>query len=154
MTSTAALILAAIGTVGCVSLGDDLNEVSLWEAQLTPDAGHPDLAGQAAAFSRSDGTSVGISIEGAEPGAAHAWGLRLGSCADPRQQIGSDTDYPALSVIDAGTAETETHLGLQLSVTGSYHVDVRVSAAEPSRVACGDLVMIDRDSLYASGGLM
>ena len=132
--------LAVLATAACVNLGDDEPAVTIWETQLVPEFEFPDLTGQAAAVSRPDGTAAGIGISGAEPGAVHAWGLRQGSCTDPGVQVGPDTDYPELLVSLAGEADAETHLGPRLSYTGDYHVEVRVSAADPTRVACGDLV--------------
>jgi hypothetical protein len=101
---------------------------------------YPDIAGQAAAVSDRHGTSVGIAIEGAAPSAHHPWGVRLGSCAVPGQQIGPDAAYPELQVSAAGSDSVETRLGASLTLGHTYHVAVRLSAADTSRVACGDLV--------------
>jgi len=114
--------------------------VTIWETQLRPDVGYPDISGQAAAVSDVGGTSVGIGIDGATPGAQHAWGVGLGSCVAPGQQIGTDALYPVLAVSDSGTAAVETHLGARLTAGGAYHVEVRLSASDASPVACGDLV--------------
>jgi hypothetical protein len=114
--------------------------VTIWESQLTPDVGYPELSGQAAAVSDAGGTAVGIGIEGAAPGAQHAWGVGLGSCATPGQQIGPDTDYPVLAVSDSGTASVEIHLGARLAQSSAYRVEVRLSATNSARVACGDLL--------------
>lgn len=132
-------MLVAVAAIACVNLGDD-TAVTVWETQLSPEIGYPDLSGQAAAVSRSDGTSIGIGIDGAEPGAQHVWSMGLGTCATPGQQIGSDADYPELVVGVTGHAESETHLGSRLSRGGAYHVAVQLSAMDASPVACGDLV--------------
>lgn len=135
----ALLFLAAAATAACVNLGDDEPSVTLWEAQLVAELGFPGLTGQAAAVSRPDGTQVGIGIDGAEPGAEHVWGLLTGSCGQPGPQVGPESDYPVLTVGASGYAEAETQLGPRLEFTGTYHVEVRVSSADPTRVACGDL---------------
>jgi hypothetical protein len=114
--------------------------VTIWETQLAPDVAYPDVSGQAAAVSDASGTTVGVGIDGASPGAQLGWGLALGSCGTPGQQVGADALYPVLAVSDSGTAASDTHLGTRLSLGSTYHVEVRVSAADPSRVACGDLV--------------
>jgi hypothetical protein len=112
----------------------------VWETELSPELGYPGFTGQAAVVSTQDGSSVGIGISGAEPGAHHTWRVRLGSCATPGQQIGLDADYPELVVDNAGAASAEVFFGPRLTIGNAYHVEVRVSAADPSRVACGDLV--------------
>jgi hypothetical protein len=66
--------------------------------------------------------------------------VRLGSCAGPGDQIGADDDYPELEVSEAGRAEANARFGLTLSLEDAYHVEVRLSASDRSRVACGDLV--------------
>jgi hypothetical protein len=130
--------LPMLGSAACVGSTDGPS-VTIWEAQLQPELTVPDFGGQAAAISEPSGTSVGILVTGAEQGAAHAWGLRLGTCATPGTQIGPASDYPELAVGLEGSAETETHLGTRLSLDQAYHIEVRVSAADDSRIACGDL---------------
>jgi hypothetical protein len=134
------LLLAALGVAACVDLGVNDRVVTLWETQLTPDVTYPGVSGQAAAVSDVGGTAVGIGMEGATPGAQHAWGVALGSCATPAQQFGPDSDYPVLAVSDSGTASVETRLGARLAGGNAYHVAVRLSASDTARVACGDLV--------------
>lgn len=131
--------LPLLGGAACVG-STDAPSVTIWETQLQPELAYPDVGGQAAAISEPSGTSVGILVTGAEQGAAHAWGLRLGTCATPGTQIGPANDYPELAVGLEGSAETETHLGTRLSLGQTYHIGVRVSAADDSRIACGDLV--------------
>lgn len=134
------LLLAAAGAAACVDLDATEPAFTLWEAELRPEVSYPDFSGQAAAISDRDGTSVGMAIEGAAPGAQHAWGVRLGSCATPGQQLGSDTDYPELQAGAAGSDTVETRLGARLAPSNTYHVGVRLSAADTARVACGDLI--------------
>jgi hypothetical protein len=134
------LALAGAAAAGCVGLGDDELTVTIWETQLQAEVDYPGLSGQAAAVSGSDGTAVGIAIEGATPGAEHAWGLRFGSCATPSQPVGPASDYPRLVVSTAGSASVETRIGTRLSLQRTYLVDVRVSVSDTTRVACGGLV--------------
>jgi len=138
---TVLLTVTIIAIGACVNLDTENGPaVTVWETQLVPTLDFPGLSGQAAAVSRPDGTAVGIAVNGALEGAEHAWGLREGTCSAPGLQVGPDSDYPELLVDITGSAETETHLGPRLAYDGSYHVEVRVSAADPTRVACGDLV--------------
>ena len=134
------ILLSALGAAACLGVNDTDSATTVWETQLTPGLAYPAVSGQAAAVSQADGTSVGISIEGAEPGAAHLWGLRLGSCTTPGGQVGPDSDYPELVVGELGDASVDTHLAPRLASDGEYHVEVRLSASDTSRVACGDLV--------------
>ncbi len=133
------LILIAAGLAACVGPADE-DAVTIWEAQLVAELGYPGLTGQAAAVSRLGGTDVGIGIDGAEPGGALAWGVQLGTCASPSQQISPDTDYPELLADELGSASAETRLAPRLSIENTYNVEVRESATDGSRIACGDLV--------------
>lgn len=133
------LLLTALGTAGCVDLGVNSTQPSVWDAQLVPATAYPDLTGQGAAVSDPSGTSVGIEIHGAAAGGEHLWALMLGTCAVPGQQLGVDTNYPVLSVDANGDASGDTHLSAKLVVGRDYHLAVRVSATDSSRVACGDL---------------
>jgi hypothetical protein len=118
----------------------DENVITVWETELVFEMAYPRFTGNAAAVSRLGGTDVGIGIKGAEPGWSQAWGVRLGTCAAPSQQIGPDGDYPELLADDLGAVSVETHLAPRLSIDNSYSVEVRESSAEGSRIACGDLV--------------
>lgn len=133
------LCLPILGSAACLD-NADTPSVTVWETELAAELTHPDVGGQAAAVSEPAGTSLGILVTGSEPGAAHAWGLRVGSCADPGAQVGPSSDYPELAIGATGSGEAETHLGSRLSSDQSYHVEVRVSATDGSRVACGDLI--------------
>lgn len=133
-------VLASVCTAGCVDLGiEDDRLTTLWNTELSPEPDFPGLTGQAAAVSQTDGTLASVLLQGAEPGTSYAWGLRLGACASPEQQIGPDSNYPELVVDDLGEATQNARLGPRLSLEQSYHVQVRVSTTDPSRVACGDL---------------
>jgi hypothetical protein len=133
------LVLCVIGAA-CVDLNSGEPTVTLWETQLEAEPDFPGVAGQAAAVSSANGTEAGAAIRGAEPDATHPWSVRLGSCAGPGDQIGADDDYPELEVSEAGRAEANARFGLTLSLEDAYHVEVRLSASDRSRVACGDLV--------------
>jgi hypothetical protein len=133
------LILAAAGAAACAGPTGE-GEITLWETDLVAEMAYPGLRGQAAAQSRLGGTDVGILIEGAEPGVAQLWGVRLGTCASPSQQIGPDGDYPELLPDDVGSASVDTRLALRLSIENSYSVEVRESSTDGARIACGDLV--------------
>lgn len=133
------LILAVAGAAACVAPTDE-DPATVWETQLVTELAYPGLTGQAAAVSRPGGTNVGIGIDGAEPGGAQAWSLRLGTCASPSQQIGPDGDYPELLADAFGSASVDTHLARRLSIENTYIVEVRESSTDGSRIACGDLV--------------
>ena len=81
------LILAAAGAAACVG-STEADPVTQWETQLVAELAYPGLRGQAAAISRLGGTDVGIGIDGAEPEGVQVWGVRLGTCASPSEQIG------------------------------------------------------------------
>lgn len=136
----ALVVVAAAGEAACTNLSVNDSAATLWDTQLMPAPAYPDVSGQAAAVSRSDGTNLGIGLQGAEPGAQHLWHLRLGTCVVPGQRIGPDSDYPVLDVDGAGSASAEAVLGARLSSGAAYHVEVRLSATDSSRVACGDLL--------------
>jgi hypothetical protein len=128
---------------GCVELTPNDTPVTTWEADLVPDVTHPDLVGQVAAAVQLGGTDVGIGIEGATPGASHLWGVRSGSCGTPGALLGTSQDYPVLAVSDSGKATAETHVGSGLSADGAYHAELRESATDTSRIACGNLQRLE-----------
>ena len=131
---------ALVLQTACADLGiNDDRRTTLWNADLQPESAYPGLSGQAAAVSQIDGTRVSILLLGADPGASFVWGLRLGTCETPGQQIGADTEYPELVVDSQGEATEDASLGIQLALEQSYHVDARVPAPDDSRVLCGDL---------------
>ncbi len=132
------LLLAGIMATGCMP-GPTGSEVSVWEAELVADIAYPGFSGSVAAVSGSNGTEVSILIEGAQPGAVHAWRIQLGSCGDPRQQLGPSTDYPELEAGLQGSASVETRLGPRLNSEETYHVEVLATPGETTRVACGNL---------------
>lgn len=135
-----ALALCALLAAACVDLNSSNSQVVTWEAHLVPELTHPDLTGQVAAAAQgAGGTDLGIGIEGAAPGAAHLWGVWSGTCGAPGGLLGSSEDYPALAVNDSGTASTETHIGPRLLVDSSYHAELRESASNATRIACGNL---------------
>jgi hypothetical protein len=69
----------------------------------------------------------------------HTWRVRLSTCAAPGEAIGPQSDYPELVVDEGRDASAEAHLGPRLTRDSTYHVEVRQSATDTSRIACGDL---------------
>lgn len=132
-------LLVAAAAAACVDLNVNTVGPTVWSAQLVAAAAYPGLGGQGAAVSQADGTSAGVELTGGTVGDQHTWGLRVGTCATPGVQIGSDALYPVLVVSDSGTAQAQTHLGAQLADGGQYHLAVRVSVTDTTRIACGDL---------------
>jgi len=135
------LALAALTVTACINLNDTNEPTRIWEATLVPEIAYPDLTGQVAVISSALGTQMGIGIAGAEFGSVHAWSLWLGTCAEPGVRFGGPSDYPDLEVTISGTAETEALFGARLDATRNYSAEVTVSAADSSRVACGDLAL-------------
>jgi hypothetical protein len=131
-------LITLTAAAACVG-GTDIPATIVWETELRPDIAHPDVGGQAAAVADPSGTQVSVLLTGAEPGATHVWGLLTGNCADPGTQVGPSIDYPVLVPDAAGSAEANTHLGPRLSSDESYFIEIRMSATDDSRVACGDL---------------
>jgi len=138
-TRTALVVLTLAGAAACVG-GTDTPAVTVWDAQLSAALAHPDVGGTAAAVSDPTGTSVSVLLTGAEPGAAHEWSISIGSCADPGTQFGPSSDYPVLAVDPIGHAEADTHLGPRLSLDETYYIEIRESADDDTRVACGNLI--------------
>jgi hypothetical protein len=132
----ALLTLFALGFAACVDTNDTGPTTITWEAQLAS-LQYPDLSGHVAAFSDGDGTSVGVEITGAEAGTTLNWGIGIGSCAAPGQQIGPDSDYPALDPSLSGSASAEAQLAYSLSEEDTYYAELR--SADGSQAACGDL---------------
>lgn len=133
-------VAALLCTAGCIDLGiNDDRVTTIWTAELLAEPQYAGVTGQAAAVSQLDGTVASILVEGAEAGTTYAWGVWLGRCDSPAQQVGPDADYPELVADELGEATRTTRLGPRLSLDQSYHVQVQVGT-ERSLVACGDLV--------------
>lgn len=134
------LPLVAVSALACVNLGvNDDKVTTVWQGDLQPTSGYPGLSGQAAAVSQIDGTSASVLVQGAVPSESFAWALWLGSCDQPQQQIGPDGSYPGLAADPTGEATADAHFGTRLSIDNAYHIEVRVSATDATRVACADL---------------
>ena len=131
-------VLAGIVAAACVPEPTG-SEVTVWEAELVAEIAYPGFSGSVAAVSGSNGTEVSILIEGAQPGAVHAWRIQLGSCSDPRQQLGPSADYPELEAGLQGSASVETTLGPRLNSEEIYHAEVLAAPGETARIACGNL---------------
>ncbi len=142
MTRPVGVALLCLLAVGCVDLSTDNSPVATWEGELSPNLAYPDLAGHVAAAVQVGGTDVGISITGATPAAQHLWGLWSGSCQTPGARFGTNDDYPILAVSDSGKASAETRLRAQLSKDSTYHAELRLSATDSTRIACGNLTKL------------
>lgn len=126
--------------VSCADLGiNDDRRTTIWNGVLQPEPDYAGLSGQAGALSRVDGTLATIIIQGAQPGASFAWGLRIGTCDDPGTQIGPDTDYPELVAGGTGEVTENAALGPRLSIDQNYHVEARIPESGGARVGCADL---------------
>lgn len=133
-------LLLLVGGAACVNLGGVAPPApTVWNAQLIPTQAYPGVSGQGAAISQAGGTTLGVEVHGGAPGAHYAWGLELGSCVTPGQQIGEDADYPSLNVDGTGDASGQAQFGSFLNVGSQYHIVVRLSASDTSRVACGNM---------------
>jgi len=136
-TRRPAILLSAFVAAACVGISDT-GPPSVWETQLKPEFGYPDLTGQVAVVSQINGSQVGIGVSGATSGTTLTWAIRQGTCEAPGLQLGPDTDYPELEIDLSGHATAESHIAARLQLNHAYHAELR-SAADASRVACGDL---------------
>jgi hypothetical protein len=134
-------LVAALQITACADLGvNDERQTTLWNTDMQPEPAFAGLSGQAAAVSQISGTDATILLQGAQPTTEFAWGLRLGTCASPGQQIGPDNDYPEMVADDQGGATADAALGPMLRLDESYHIEARMPDSEGrTRVACGDL---------------
>ena len=126
------LILAA-----CPSLNGPATGVTLWQATLRPDSGHPGLSGQAALAAQVGGTDAGIGIAGAAPGAMLTWQVRVGDCAAPGPGVSALSAFPELTVGSDGSATGQMRIGHLLSADTAYYAEVR-QTTDSTRILCGE----------------
>ena len=85
-------------------------------------------------------TVVTANLSNATPGGVHPWQLHHGQCGSDDGVVGDAGAYHALKVDDYGRASSSATLSMTMPTTGSYHVSVGASAANPETiVACGNL---------------
>lgn len=98
------------------------------------------VTGTARAVVRSGGTSIVVSLIGAQPNTAHPWHIHDGTCESGGAVVGSPGAYPPLMVGTTGQAQARATLPGPLATGQNYHVNVHASATEMNTiVACGDL---------------
>jgi hypothetical protein len=134
-------VMLAAAALGCPSLTTPDMSVTIWQGTLIPAPAQAGLEGQVAVVAQAGGTQIGIGLTGAEPGATYAWGVWRHTCAAPGGPVGVADDYPVLAVNDSGAASGDTSLGLRFSSDSTYHVELRQSVTDTSRIACGNLVL-------------
>ncbi|HEX8941574.1 MAG TPA: hypothetical protein VF785_00470 [Gemmatimonadaceae bacterium] len=87
-----------------------------------------------------DKTVVSVNLSNATPGGMHPWQLHRGQCSADDGVVGDAGAYPALKVDDYGRASSSATLPMTMPTTGSYHVSVGASTANPETiVACANL---------------
>jgi hypothetical protein len=132
-----ALVAAATLLPGCVRDVTSVDQI-LWEAMLAGTEVQPTATGSAAAISLARSTETGIAVTGITDG-TYRWEIRGGSCAQPGDLVGAETQYPPL-VVQAGEASVDrVVVSGRMEASQSYHVAVR--DGDPGRVvACGQFV--------------
>lgn len=83
------------------------------------------------------------SVAGDEAGAVRPWHVHHNTCAGGGGIVGTDGDYPRLTIGQGGTATAAATVPVPMDVTGSFHVNIHLSEAEMGTIiACGDLNLI------------
>lgn len=139
---TGAVPLLLLAAVAC-SINVDPPEFILWETTLIAEpVVYPDLAGTAAAITRSGGTDAGIEVSGLALDDTLAWRIRAGDCSSPGAFVGPESAYPHLVESDGAAREEAFLFQTRLTAGNTYHVVVLTLDEPPQSAACGILEQI------------
>jgi hypothetical protein len=138
---SALAIVAALAVPGASCLSStEPPETLLWEGVLLVEAGGPpDIAGTAAMVALRAETRVGIGLTGGVPGTVFGWSVRTGTCLSPGTTAAPANAFPAVTIGNDETGESETTI--QRRLTGTEYAVQLVENADGSGavLACADL---------------
>lgn len=138
--SRATALLGAALVAACAGGGGGGEGIIDFSAQLQPGTGQQ-VRGLANAVATLGRTAVTVEIENGTPGAVYPWHVHQGRCGSNGPIVGSEADYPAITVGADGRERAVATLRLQLRDDTDYYVNVHLSAQQLGViVACGALV--------------
>ena len=124
---------------GDVSVRPITDKIGDWHATLATQ-NNSGVRGSATAHSAGVGSSVAVTIAGAQSGAQHPWHVHRGTCGDDKGIVGGADKYPVLTAGADGNASATATLGVALDENGSYFVNIhRSPTGLGTVVACGSL---------------
>lgn len=138
----ATALLGALLAAACAGGGGGGGDEGIvdFSAELTPGAGFQ-VRGIANAVATLGRTAITVEIENGTPGAVYPWHVHQGRCGSNGAVVGSESDYPAITVDADGRERAVATLRQQLRDDAEYFVNVHLSAQQLGViVACGPLV--------------
>jgi len=82
-----------------------------------------------------------IAIRSDVPSAVRPWHVHFGACGSGGAIVGPAEAYRALTIANDGTAEVGAQVFASYNLEADYHVNVHVSPADLTVIACGDLLL-------------
>lgn len=112
---------------------------TVWNASLEP-RGNSGITGSARVESfAADSALAELTVNGAKPGSALAWGLHGGPCATLGSLRGEEANYPAIPVDSTGTGTSRATIRPGLEEPGAYAIVVHRGDRTGAVASCGEL---------------
>ena len=83
-----------------------------------------------------------IDVRNDTPGAVRPWHVHFGNCASGGGIVGPPTSYRPLMISANGTDSVGAQVTASFDLAAPYHVNVHVSPADMTVIACGDLQLL------------
>lgn len=112
----------------------------MWRGEIRPEGGSK-VGGTVMLMPGANGqTTATITLSGAPANGTHPWHVHAGTCAEKGAIVGPPTAYTPLSADASGAARLEAALPFATPTSGSYSVNVHMSASQMGMiVGCADL---------------
>ena len=113
---------------------------AMWRGEIRPEGGSK-VGGTVMLMPGANGqTTATVTLTGAPANGTHPWHVHAGSCAEKGAIVGAPAAYTPLSADASGAARLEATLPFATPASGSYSVNVHMSAAQMGMiVGCADL---------------
>ncbi|MDB4962589.1 MAG: hypothetical protein JWP01_2588 [Myxococcales bacterium] len=82
-----------------------------------------------------------IEMRSDTPGAVRPWHVHFGTCASGGDIVGPPESYRPLTIGADGTAAVSAQVVSAFDLAADYHINVHVSPADLTVIACGDLFL-------------
>lgn len=82
-----------------------------------------------------------IEIRSDVPSAVRPWHVHFGTCGSGGAIVGPAEAYRTLTIASDGTAEVSAQVFAAYDLGADYHVNVHISPADLTVIACGDLLL-------------
>jgi hypothetical protein len=133
--------LSACAGTGAPSGGSSGGELIVdFEGPLQAAQAYPTVSGSVRAVASLGTTAVFVNLRGGQRGASHPWRIHTGRCGSNGASVAPSDAFPPLEPGDDGSDRVTTTIPVQLSPSGSYHVNVHLSRERMDVIiGCGEL---------------